>query len=107
MEAYWEACERWADEQLSDPASAEEAQKGAPREPESEIAQEIETLLGPQALAELDFEAVEMSARRQALRLAARALEQRLNADTSDQPDWNYLAPAATGPVSGPPREDV
>jgi Uncharacterised protein family (UPF0236) len=33
---------------------------------------------------ELDFEALEMAARRQALRLAARALEQRLNADTSD-----------------------
>jgi hypothetical protein len=33
---------------------------------------------------DLDFEAVEMAARRQALRLAARALEQRLNADTSD-----------------------
>jgi hypothetical protein len=32
----------------------------------------------------LDFEAVEMAARRQALRLAARALEQRLNADTCD-----------------------
>ena len=48
------------------------------------MAQEIETLLGPQALAELDFEAVEMVAWRQALRLAARALEQRLNADTSD-----------------------
>jgi hypothetical protein len=41
-------------------------------------------LLGPQAVAELDFEALEMAARRQALRLAARALEQRLNADTSD-----------------------
>jgi hypothetical protein len=35
-------------------------------------------------VADLDFEAVEMAARRQALRLAARALEQRLNADTSD-----------------------
>jgi hypothetical protein len=32
----------------------------------------------------LDFEALETAARRQALRLAARALEQRLNADTSD-----------------------
>ena len=32
----------------------------------------------------MDFEAVEMAARRQALRLAARALEQRLNGDTSD-----------------------
>src|ERR1700724_283519 len=51
---------------------------------QNEIAQEIETLLGRQAVADLDFEAVEMAARRQALRLAARALEQRLNADTSD-----------------------
>jgi hypothetical protein len=33
---------------------------------------------------DLDLEAVEVAARRQALRLAARALEQRLNADTSD-----------------------
>ena len=33
---------------------------------------------------DLDLEAVEMAARRQALGLAARALEQRLNADTSD-----------------------
>ncbi len=32
----------------------------------------------------MDFEAVEVAARRQALRLAACALEQRLNADTSD-----------------------
>lgn len=32
----------------------------------------------------LDFEALEMAVRRQALRLAARALEQRLNADLSD-----------------------
>jgi len=35
-------------------------------------------------VANLDLEAVEMAARRQVLRLAARALEQRLNADTSD-----------------------
>ena len=35
-------------------------------------------------MAALDFEAVEMAARQQALRLAARALRQRLNADTSD-----------------------
>ena len=33
---------------------------------------------------DLDLEAVEMAARRQALRLAARALEQQLNADTRD-----------------------
>jgi len=35
-------------------------------------------------VAELDFEALEMAARRQVLRLAALALEQRLNADISD-----------------------
>ena len=35
-------------------------------------------------MAELDFEALEMAARRQVLRLAALALEQRLNADLSD-----------------------
>ena len=40
--------------------------------------------LGRQSIRDLDFEAVEIAARRQALRLAARALEQRLNADTSD-----------------------
>jgi hypothetical protein len=57
---------------------------GLPADLQNEIAQEIEALLGPRAVADLDFEAVEMAARRQALRLAARALEQRLNADTSD-----------------------
>jgi len=33
---------------------------------------------------DLDFEALETALRRQALRLAARSLEQRMNADTSD-----------------------
>ena len=51
---------------------------------ENDIVQEIETLLGRQAIEGLDFEALEMAARRQALRLAARALEQRLNADLTD-----------------------
>src|SRR5438105_1066383 len=51
---------------------------------QNEIVQEIENLLGQQSIADLDLEAVEMAARRQALRLAARALEQRLNSDTSD-----------------------
>ena len=51
---------------------------------QNEIVQEIETLLGRQAVQGLDFEALETAARRQALRLAARALEQRLNADTTD-----------------------
>ena len=58
--------------------------KGLQTEIQNDIVQEIEALLGRQAIQDLDFEAVEMAARRQALRLAARALEQRLNADTSD-----------------------
>ena len=45
---------------------------------------------------DLDFEAVEMAARRQTLRLAARALEQRLNADTRD-----HLGPELPCPCGG------
>jgi hypothetical protein len=44
----------------------------------------------------LDFEAVEMAARRQSLRLAARALEQRLNTDTSD-----HVGPQLPCPCGG------
>src|SRR6266480_3806992 len=58
--------------------------KGLQTEVQTDIRQEIEALLGRQSIQDLDFEAVEMAARRQALRLAARALGQRLNADTSD-----------------------
>lgn len=52
---------------------------------ESEILQEVEALLGREAVAELDFEALEMTVRQGTLRLAARAIAQRLNADTSDE----------------------
>src|SRR3989475_12965087 len=58
--------------------------RGLQTDLQNEIVQEIETLLGCQSIADLDFEAIEMAARRQTLRLAARALEQRLNTDTSD-----------------------
>jgi len=58
--------------------------KGLQTQLQNDIVQEIEALLGRESIRDLDFEAVEMAARRQALRLAARALEQRLNADTSD-----------------------
>ena len=58
--------------------------KGLQTDFQSDIVQEIETLLGSQFIRDLDLEAVEMAARRQALRLAARALEPGLNADTSD-----------------------
>jgi len=60
------------------------------------IVQEIETLLGRQSIADLDLEAVEMAARRQALHLAARALEQRLNRDTSD-----HVGPQLPCPCGG------
>jgi hypothetical protein len=44
-------------------------------------------------VADLDFEAVEMAARRQALRLAGRALEQRLNADLAPKTFESVLGP--------------
>ena len=58
--------------------------KGLQTALESELLQEVEALLGRQAVAELDFEALEMTLRHGTLRLAACAIEQRLNADTSD-----------------------
>jgi hypothetical protein len=58
--------------------------KGLQTDFQNDIVSEIAALLGRQAVDDLDFEALELAARRQALRLAARALEQRMNADTSD-----------------------
>jgi hypothetical protein len=45
---------------------------------------EIEALVGPGAVEGLDLEAIETAARRRALGIAARAIEQRLDADRSD-----------------------
>jgi len=59
--------------------------KGLQTALEREILQEVEALLGREAIAELDFEALEMTLRQGTLRLAACAIEQRLNADTSDE----------------------
>ena len=50
----------------------------------AEIDTEIDALVGPGAADGLDFEALEQAARRQALSVAARAVEGRLNADRSD-----------------------
>ena len=50
-----------------------------------DIVPEIETLLGRQAVENLDLEALEVAVRQQVLRLAGRAVEQRLNADSSDE----------------------
>jgi hypothetical protein len=51
----------------------------------SDVVQEIETLLGRQAVEDLDLEALELIVRQRALQLAGTAVEQRLNADTSDE----------------------
>jgi hypothetical protein len=51
------------------------------------VVQEIETLLGRQAVEELDLEALELAVRQQVLHLAGAAVEQRLNADTRDERD--------------------
>jgi len=50
----------------------------------AEILWDMEALLGRQSLHELDLEALENAVRRQVLKLAGRAVEQRLNADHSD-----------------------
>jgi hypothetical protein len=50
-----------------------------------DIVQEIENLLGRQAVEALDFEALEVAVRQQVLQLAGQAVAQRLNADLSDQ----------------------
>jgi hypothetical protein len=51
----------------------------------TDVVQEIETLLSRQAVEDLDLEALELAVRQQALQLAGAAVEQRLNADTSDE----------------------
>jgi len=50
-----------------------------------DVVQEIERLLGRQALEELDLEALELAVRQQVLHLAGAAVEQRLNADIRDE----------------------
>jgi hypothetical protein len=51
----------------------------------TDIVQEIETFLGRQTVEELDLEALELAVRQRVLQLAGAAVEQRLNADTSDE----------------------
>ena len=59
--------------------------KGLQTALEAEVAREVEALLARQALAELDFAALEVTLRQRTLHLAAHAIEQRLNADLSDE----------------------
>ena len=49
------------------------------------MVQEIATLVGGEAVADLDFEALEVAVRQRVLQLAGQAVEQRLNADTRDE----------------------
>src|SRR5450759_3230573 len=65
---------------------------------QAEVAREITDLIGPGAVEGWDVEAIEMAARRQALAVAARAAEQRLNADTSD-----HVGPTRPCPQCGQP----
>jgi transposase len=51
----------------------------------TDLVQEIEALLGRQVVEELDLEALELAVRQRVLQLAGAAVEQRLNADTSDE----------------------
>jgi hypothetical protein len=67
--------------------------KGLQTALEAEVTQEIEALLGREALAELDFEALEVALRQRTLRLAAHAIEQRLNADISDEASTRLRCP--------------
>jgi hypothetical protein len=62
---------------------------------EAEIVAEIEALVGTGAVDEWDFEAIETAVRRNAMRVAARAVERRINADTSDYA--GATAPCACG----------
>ena len=48
------------------------------------LVEEIQNLLGAEAIEALDFEALETAVRDRSLQIAARALEQRFNRDTSD-----------------------
>lgn len=52
-------------------------------------------MIGSAAVADWDFEAIEVAVRRKAMRLAARAVEQRINADRSDHA--GPLLPCACG----------
>lgn len=69
--------------------SESDGQKGGlKKEFETQIAAEIERLIGKGASEGLDFEAIETAARREALRIAAKVVENKLNDDFSD-----YIGP--------------
>lgn len=83
----------------SDGSPADGEKKGLKEALAREVAAEIEALIGAGAADEIDFEALETAARRQALRLAARALERRLNEDRGDRAGPHLPCPACAGPA--------
>jgi hypothetical protein len=82
-------------------------QKGGLKEAlDTEVAAEIDALVGPGAAKGLDFEAIETAARQRALAVAARAIAQRLNADHSDHVGPSLSCVACQGPVRYAGRHD-
>jgi hypothetical protein len=66
---------------------------------EAAVVEEIEALIAPGAADRLDFEAVETAVRRQALAVAARAVEHRLNADHTDHTGAQRSCPGCGAPA--------
>lgn len=52
---------------------------------DTDVLAEIEAFVGPGVVDALGFEAIELQARQRALRMAARVIQQQLNADTGDE----------------------
>ena len=79
VEAYWQACEQWADAELdsAEASSQEVAKKKAERSFPRRDRRGDRRTHRPSVADALDFEAIETAARRQALAVAARAVEQR------------------------------
>jgi hypothetical protein len=67
--------------------------KGLQTALEAEVAQEIEALLGREALTELDLAALELALRQRTLRLATHAIERLLHADLSDEASARLRCP--------------
>jgi hypothetical protein len=102
VNTYWDACEQWADPEIKlvPSASTGRPKKGLPTELHRDIVQEIEALLASPSIRDLDFEAVEMAARRQALRLAARDWNSGGTPTTPIMMAGTALRPAGSGPAS-------
>ena len=89
---FWKLAQEFAEvsdelsrRKLSEGWSESDGQKGGlKKEFEIQIVAEIERLIGKGAAVGLDFEAIETAARREAMRIAARAVEKKLNEDFSD-----------------------